>query len=116
MATDRMYTDEELPKQLPEELPDVDERLGAPGARHEILEGVLVHVPPADPPHAMRHSKVSALIEAHASSEFQVASDMLTRTSKTSDIAPDVSVYPRAAHPHTGGRQLEHLALAVVSR
>lgn len=40
---------------------------------------------------------------------------MLTRTSETSDIAPDVSVFPRARDEVTGGRQLEQLAFEVVS-
>jgi Uma2 family endonuclease len=97
------------------ELPPVDERLVEPETPYEILDGVLVHVPPADPPHAILHSKVSALVEAHAAPDFQVASDMLTRTSKVDDFAPDVSVFPRARDPRTGGRQLEHLAFEVVS-
>jgi len=40
---------------------------------------------------------------------------MLTRVSRTSDVAPDVSVFPLARDPRTGGRQLEHLAFEVVS-
>jgi hypothetical protein len=55
------------------------------------------------------------LLKAHACAAFTIASDMLTRTSRTSDIAPDVSVYPRARHPETGKRQLEHLAFEIVS-
>ncbi len=97
------------------ELPPVDVRLAEPEARYEILDGELVHVPPADEPHGTRHSKISALVEAHAASDFDVASDMLTRTSRTSDVAPDVSVFPCARHPETGGRQLEQLAFEIVS-
>jgi hypothetical protein len=97
------------------ELPAVDDRLVAPGTRYEIHDGVLVHVAPADPPHATRHSKISALVEAHAGAAFEVASDMLTRTSRTSDIAPDVSVFPLGPDPVTGGRQLEQLAFEVAS-
>jgi Uma2 family endonuclease len=97
------------------ELPPVDERLAEPETRFEVHDGVLVHVPPADEPHGTLHSKVSALVEAHAAAEFDVASDMLTRTSKTNDVAPDVSVFPRARDPRTGGRQLEQLAFEIVS-
>lgn len=96
-------------------LPPVDARLVTPETRYEIHDGVLVHVPPADGPHGTRHSKASALVEAHAALDFDVASDMLTRTSETSDIAPDVSVFPRAPDLVTGGRQLEHLAFEIVS-
>jgi Uma2 family endonuclease len=103
------------PSYFDPDLPEIDERLVAPGSRYEILDGVLIHMPPADPPHATRHSLLAALVEAHAAPEFRVACDMLTRTSKTSDIAPDVSVFPRAPHPQTGGRQLEHVAFEIVS-
>ncbi len=96
------------------ELPPVDEHLVGPETRYEMHDGVLVHVPPADEPHGTRHSKISALVEAHAAPEFDIASDMLTRTSKTSDVAPDVSLFPRARDLRTGGRQLEHLAFEVV--
>src|SRR5512140_2066170 len=40
---------------------------------------------------------------------------MLTRTSETGDVAPDVSVFPRARDPRTGGRQIEQLAFEIVS-
>jgi Uma2 family endonuclease len=95
--------------------PFVDERLVAPGTRYEIYDGALAYVAPADEPHSTRHSKIAALVEAHVGREFDVAIDMLTRTSETSDIAPDVSVFPRARDPRTGGRQLEQIAFEVVS-
>lgn len=70
---------------------------------------------PADEAHGTRHSKVSAILEAYAAAGYEVASDMLTRTSKLNDMAPDASVFPAARHPETGGRQLEELAFEVVS-
>lgn len=103
------------PRPPSRELPPIDARLIAPGSGYELYDGELVHVPPADPPHATRHSKLSALMESHASADFEVASDLLTRTSETSDVAPDVSVYPHARDPITGGRQLEQLAFEIVS-
>ncbi len=101
--------------QVDPELPPVDARLVRPGTRYEMHDGVLVHVPPTKEPHGSRHSKISALVELHVAPAFDVASDMLTRTSKTSDVAPDVSVFPRARDPRTGGRQIEQLAFEVVS-
>ena len=97
------------------ELPAVDERLVAPESGYEIDGGKLVRVSPSDPPHAIRHSKISALLEAHVADDFEVACDMLTRLSETSDRAPDASVFPRAPDPDTGGRQIEQLAFEVVS-
>ena len=98
-----------------EELPPIDERLALPEAGYEIIDGVVTFVAPADPPHAERHHTVSVLIGAHVDPSFKVALDMLTRTSKIDDIAPDVSVFPRVPHPVTGGRQLEQLAFEIIS-
>src|SRR5215470_13621320 len=101
------------PIHIERELPPVDEHVVPSEARLEMLDGELVHVPPSLEPHADRHSKMSALVELHVRPAFNVASDMLTRTSKIDNYAPDVSVYPRARDPETGGRQIEHLAFEV---
>jgi Uma2 family endonuclease len=97
------------------ELPDIDDRLVEPETRYEMLDGELVYVAPADQPHARRHAKLGTLLETHAFREFTVSCDQLTRTSKVDDVAPDVSVYPEAPDPRTGGRQLDQLAFEVVS-
>jgi hypothetical protein len=96
-------------------LPAIDDRLAVPETRSEVLDGAVVHVPPADEPHGTRHAQVTALLEAHAAARFDVACDMLTRTSETSDVAPDVSVFPDDPDPETGGRQIEQLAFEIVS-
>jgi Uma2 family endonuclease len=96
-------------------LPAIDDRLVVPETRYEMHDGELVYVSPADPPHAERHIQLAALIEAHTGIAFEVAADLLTRTSRGDDIAPDVSVYPDAPDPRTGGRQLEQLAFEIVS-
>jgi len=97
------------------DLPAVDARLVAPESRYEIEDGRVRYVAPADEPHATRHSKLSALLEAHVADDFDVACDMLTRTSQLEDMAPDASVFPLARDPETGGRQLEELAFEVAS-
>jgi hypothetical protein len=51
---------------------------------------------------------------AHVTDAYDVAADMLTRASLDTDTAPDVSVFPRARDPETGGRRLEELAFEVV--
>jgi Uma2 family endonuclease len=96
-------------------LPAVDLRLVAPESRYEIHDGKIEYVPPSDEPHGTRHSKLSALLEAHVAEAWDVASDMLTRTSEMDDIAPDASVFPREREHQTGGRKLEELAFEVVS-
>ena len=96
-------------------LPDVDERLVMPETRFEVIDGKVELVAPSDEPHGSRHSKISALLEAYAAAGYDVASDMLTRTSVKGDMAPDASVFPSARDPRTGGRQLEELAFEVLS-
>jgi len=95
--------------------PAVDERLVMPGTRYEVVDGKVEHVPPSDEAHGSRHSKVSALLEVCAADGYDVASDMLTRTSWKNDMAPDASLFPRARDERTGGRRLEELAFEVVS-
>ena len=97
------------------ELPDLDDHLVTPGTRYEMLDGELIYVPPADDPHAERHSSILVLLQAHIATGFTVACDLLTRISKVDDLAPDASVYPSARDPVTGRRQLMHLAFEVVS-
>jgi Uma2 family endonuclease len=98
-----------------EERPAVDARLVAPESGYEIIDGRVVEVAPADEPHGTRHSKVAAVLEASVAEDYDVAVDMLTRTSKTDDFAPDASVFPRARDARTGGRRIEELAFEVVS-
>lgn len=95
--------------------PPVDERLVAPECGYEIVDGLVVAVTPAFEPHARRHAKLAALLEAHVAEGFTVAVDMLTRTAAKSDFAPDVSIYAIARDPETGGRQLEDIAFEIVS-
>ncbi len=100
---------------LARSFPAVDDHILADGARHEILDGKLFPVPPAQEPHASLNSKLAALLEAHLAADFNAAVDMLTRTDRLDEFAPDASVYPAARDPETGGRQLEHLAFEIVS-
>ena len=93
----------------------VDERLIMPETRYEVIDGQVVYVSPALPPHASRHAKLLALLEAYVVDGYDAACDMLTRTSEKGDMAPDGSIYSLAPDPETGGRQLEELAFEVVS-
>jgi len=97
-------------------LPDVDDRLAPPETRVEYLDGKKIITMPAHRPHATKHSQIAVVASAHVAEGYEVAVDMLTRTSKTSDFAPDVSVFPSAPDPKTKGRQLEELAFEVASK
>ena len=99
----------------PREVPAVDERLVMPGTRAEILKGALLMPPPADEPHGTSHFDLTYLLAAHVADGYRGAVDMLTRTSRESDFAPDASVFPRERDAETGGRRLEELAFEIVS-
>ena len=99
----------------PAELPAVDERLVMPETRYEIMDGRVHYVAAADEPHGRTHSRLCAVLEAYAADGYNVATDMLTRTSAFDDMAPDASIYPAERDPDTGGRRLEELAFEVAS-
>jgi Uma2 family endonuclease len=96
-----------------EPLPTVDERLVAPENRFEVIDGQVIECGPAEERHATAHSNVDFVIRAHARPSFRVAVDMLTRSNRFSDTAPDISVFPGARDRKTGGRQVEHIAIEV---
>src|SRR2546426_659743 len=85
-------------------VPRIDDRLAPPETRIEYLDGKKIISMPADPPHATKHSQIDRVVGAHVAAGYEVAVDMLTRTSKTSDFAPDVSIFPKAPDPRTRGR------------
>jgi Uma2 family endonuclease len=96
-------------------LPAVDDRLVEPEQHAEVFDGVLVPVSPAREPHGERQFLVCTLLGPYLAPGFTAAVDMLTRVSRDSDVAPDISVYPKARDPATGGRQLEHLVFEIVN-
>ncbi|MBI4819154.1 MAG: Uma2 family endonuclease [Deltaproteobacteria bacterium] len=93
----------------------VSERLVMPGTRFEIIEGEVRYVNAAGPVHATYHSKLAALLEACVAEGYDVAADMLTRTSAFSDLAPDASVFREGIDPVTQDRALEELAFEILS-
>jgi hypothetical protein len=96
-------------------LPAVDERLVVADCGFEIVEGKVVAVSPAYEPHARRHAKLAALLEACVADGYTVAVDMLTRAGPREDFAPAASIFASARDPATGGRQLEEVAFEIVS-
>ena len=98
-----------------DELP-VDEHVVMPESGAELLEGRLRLVAGAEPPHATRHLALAYVLGAHVGRGFEAAVDLLTRTSATSNFAPDASIYPSGRDPKTGGRKLEVLAFEIVSK
>jgi hypothetical protein len=95
------------------ELPAVDDHLVEPETHAEMIDGVVYETMSANEPHATQHTEVTHLLRGCLADGFEAAVDMLTRADKKTDVAPDVSVYPSARDPKTGGRQLEELAFEV---
>jgi len=94
-------------------LPALDDRLVMPESRAEIVRGRLVMTPPADFPHAAIHVQIAYVLRAHAQDGLDVVIDMLTRTSRESDFAPDVSVVER--DPITRKPRIAEVSIEVVS-
>ena len=91
----------------------LDDRLIMPEKRYEVIDGEVIYVPPAGPPHAKTHARLCGLLAIYANSGYSGACDMLTRTGPDGDMAPDGSIYPDA-EDEEGNRQLECLAFEVL--
>ena len=68
----------------------------------------------ANPPHATQRFELASIFGECLAPGYKGAVDMLTRASKKTDAAPDVSVFPEVPAPVTGGRQLEEIAFEVL--
>ena len=95
-------------------LPAVDERLIAPESRAEMLDGRMYRTMGSNQPHGTRHFEATGLFFGALADGYAGAVDMLTRADEDSDAAPDLSVFPAAPDPTTGGRQLEEIAVEVL--
>lgn len=95
-------------------LPAVDDRLVAPEAHAQILDGRVIRTMGSNPPHGMQHFEATGLFFGTLAEGYRGAVDMLTRLDEESDAAPDISVFPAAPDAKTGGRQLEEIAVEVL--
>jgi hypothetical protein len=102
------------PTPAPQPFPAVDDGLVARETRFEIIDGKLHETVPADPPHATANCQLAYVLQASVRVGFRAAVDMLTRVNRTSEFAPDASVFPAEADPETGGRRLELMAFEVL--
>ena len=98
-----------------DEHPAVDDSLVREDSRAELIDGVLRFSPPSEEPHAAINFDLPTVLAPLLKPEYRGAVDMLTRTDRGSNFAPDVSVYPRARDPETGRRQVDELSFEVVS-
>jgi hypothetical protein len=86
----------------------------APESNAQIIDGRLRLMPGAHEGHALEHTEVALLLRGCLAPGYRVAIDMLTRMTRTTDAAPDVSVFPVERDAKTGGRKLEEIAFEVL--
>jgi hypothetical protein len=97
-----------------ERLPAVDDRLVAPEAHAQILDGRVIRTMGSNRPRGTQHFEATGVFFSALADGYAGAVDMLTRLDEDSDAAPDISVFPAAPDPQTGGRQLEEIAVEVL--
>jgi hypothetical protein len=105
----------EAPAAKRQDLPPIYERLARPETQEEYFHGQLRRKVPANPPHATQHFRLAYVLNAHVAEGYQGAVEMLTRTGRDTDFAPDASIFPLAPEDGTGERRLEELAFEVCS-
>lgn len=100
---------------LPRELPRIDERLVKPETREEMVRGRRVIAMPANPAHGDGHFRLDYVVAAHVKEGYVGSTDLLTRSTESSDFATDTCVRKKGTDPRTGARYLEELAFEVVN-
>ena len=95
----------EAPAAKRQDLPPIYERLARPETQEEYFHGQLRRKVPANPPHATQHFRLAYVLNAHVAEGYQGAVEMLTRTGRDTDFAPDASIFPLAPEDGTGERR-----------
>ena len=107
------YASMVLPGARHPDLPPVDEDMVEPESRQEMIDGRIVHVSPANRPHAALHAGLDYVLRAHVAPGYESTADMLTRTSERWNFAADAAVCKEGTDPATGRRYLEELAFEI---
>ena len=94
----------------------MDEALLADETPYEMYDGRLSRIASANPPHAIRHTEVAFVLRANTAPGYISALDLKTRVDKTSEVAPDATIYRDGEDPKTAGRRLEELVVEVTGR
>ena len=90
-----------------------DDHLVTPETGQEMLDGQVMRALPALPPHGDRQCDVSYVIRAFTAPAYVASTELLTRTSATSDFATDACIRRRGIDPATGNRYLEELSFEI---
>jgi Uma2 family endonuclease len=84
------------------------------GCRHEIVDGEVYELSPANEDHGTEHFDLPGLLKSCLAPTYKGTVDMLTRPKTASNHAPDVSILRRERDEKTGGRQVEDLIFEVI--
>jgi len=102
------------PARSPAPLPAIDDNFLDEGCGHEVVDGQVYELSPANEDHGTEHFHLPGLLESCLAPAYKGAVDMLTRPKAKSNHAPDVSIFPRARDEQTGGRRVEELIFEVL--
>lgn len=94
--------------------PSLDDHLVEPETRQEMIRGRVIYAEPAREPHADTHFGLDGRTLFHLRPGYVGSTDLLTRVSEDSEIAPDVSIRKEGVDPATGTRYLEEIAFEIV--
>lgn len=103
--------DETSPPRRPDAsaFPSLDDDLVRPETREEMVGGRLLLSPPAKEPHAERHHELDFVTRGVVAPGYIGATDLLTRTSGSSQFAADTCIRREGIDPATGTRYLEDM-------
>ena len=94
--------------------PSLDDHLVEPETRQEMIRGRMIYAQPAREPHGDTHYGLDGRTLFHLRPGYVGSTDLLTRVSEDSEIAPDVSIRKEGVDPATGTRHLEEVAFEIV--
>ncbi|MCG8417970.1 MAG: Uma2 family endonuclease [Proteobacteria bacterium] len=95
-----------------ESFPPPDEHLVEPETDREMIDGQIIQVSPANPPHADRTVDISYVLRANVAPNYVASADLLTRVSDENDFATDACIR-KAGTDAQGHRHLEELSFEV---
>jgi Uma2 family endonuclease len=102
------------PARAPSPPPAIDDNFLDEGCGHEVVDGQVYELAPANEDHGTEHFHLPTVLGAALRPEYKGAVDLLTRPKAKSNHAPDVSIFPRARDEQTGGRRVEELIFEVL--
>ncbi len=97
---------------LPGAWPAPDDHIVEPESGHEMIDGRVMEVTPADAPHADKQCDLVYVLRAHVAPGYVASTELLTRVSKQNNFATDACIR-RDGFDAKGHRHLEELSFEV---